>query len=279
MDAALVEYFNTLYLSGHQGHRGEKILAALLDRYPQYGRLGSKKIPRAWRAVRGWRKLTPGTSRRPESLGFWSAVAVELVRQGQLQMAVFTLLSLSAYLRPSEAMGLRRGDVIAPATGVTQHWSLLVAPSERGLATKTGEMDVSVAMDSKWTAGWLPRILKVLSSGEAESCVWRFTYRDFTKLFAKIVAQIGAPSTVPYQWRHSGLSIDRSRLYRTQDEVQKRGRWRVVKSVMRYEKHARLAESTHRFSAAMQAHFQNCEAQLADVVLGRAAAPAMPPSL
>ena len=65
LDTALVRYFNELYRRGEQHHRGEKVLATLMHHKAEYGRLGAKKIPRAWRALKGWRKLTPAAPYPP----------------------------------------------------------------------------------------------------------------------------------------------------------------------------------------------------------------------
>ena len=75
---------------------------------------------------------------------------------------------------------------------------------------------------------------------------------------------------VPYQMRHSGASIDMARRWRRLADVQKRGQWKTTRSVARYEKHARLAATWATLSSAQQNVFLVCEAQLADIILGRA---------
>ena len=42
---------------------GERLLEALLFFWPEFGRCGGRKIPRSWRCVKGWRRVTPGKAR------------------------------------------------------------------------------------------------------------------------------------------------------------------------------------------------------------------------
>ena len=85
---------------------------------------------------------------------------------------------------------------------------------------------------------------------------------------------------VPYQLRHSGASHDRLAQARTLDECRKRGRWRSHRSLVRYEKAARVAQYWNDLPAAMRAHCEDCDARLEAVVLGRDPGPPPPrPSL
>eukprot|EP00974_Lingulodinium_polyedra_P042291 4058124-Lingulodinium_polyedra.AAC.1 len=66
--------------------------------------------------------------------------------------------------------------------------------------------------------------------------------------------------------RHSGASSDRGDNSRSFLKVQRRGQWRSVSSVQRYEKAARLATSLHRLPPALVAHAQRCESRVADII-------------
>ena len=57
--------------------------------------------------------------------------------------------------------------------------------------------------------------------------------------------------------------------FRPVADVQKRGRWKSHRSLTRYEKHARLGHTMLSYTAEPQAHFIDCEAHIADIVLGR----------
>ena len=150
------------------------------------------------------------------------------------------MMSLSAYGRPSEILRLRVFSLIRPAQGVTSSWSLLMSPEELGQPSKTGEYDVSLLLDSPYITFWASKILNGLKNQPANGPLWDFNYSQYLHIFKKCAMKLNI-QLEPYHARHSGPSIDRSRKYRSQLEVQKRGQWKSTKSCVRYEKAARLA--------------------------------------
>ena len=165
MDGMMVEYLNHLFLQGHQSYRADRLIAAVLHYYPEYGRMGAKRLPRTWKAIRGYRKLTPGKSRKAYPLALWCAMAVELKKQQRLRMSVFLMLSISTYARPSELMRARLFSLVRPHSGVTGDWSMLLSPDEQGTQTKTGEFDTSLILDSPYLRGWGDRLFEELKKG------------------------------------------------------------------------------------------------------------------
>ena len=248
VDRLLVDYMNGLYLKGFQAYRGDRLAAAMLHFHPQFGKMGAEKLPRMWRALRGFRKLTLGKSRLAYPLMVWAAVASELRRMGKLRMALFLLVSLSSYARPSELIRLQVYSLVRPSPGVTSSWTLLMSPEERPDRTKTGEFDTSIALDSPYMIPWSHTLFGYLKQTHPSNPLWDFDYNQYCRDFQKAVASLGLDLT-PYLTRHSGPSIDRSRGYRSQLEVQKRGQWKSQSSVMRYEKAARLAATTENLPA------------------------------
>ena len=63
-----------------------------------------------------------------------------------------------------------------------------------------------------------------------------FDYPIFYRFFQKAVADLTLPPIVPYQWRHSGSSIDIAHRARSLEQVKKLGRWQVMKTVQRHER-------------------------------------------
>ena len=125
---------------------------------------------------------------------------------------------------------------------------------------------MSILLDSDWAKDLTPlweRLRAVAGPGP----LWDFDYGEYLHTFRRAARLIGAPDLVPYQTRHSGPSVDRARGSRSLLEVQKRGQWKSGKSVARYEKHARLADSFHQHGAALQAYFQECELRGTEIVL------------
>ena len=51
VDAALVSFMNKAFLAGLQSWNGERLLAALLFYWPEFSKLGVRRIPRAWRVL------------------------------------------------------------------------------------------------------------------------------------------------------------------------------------------------------------------------------------
>jgi hypothetical protein len=267
-DEALVGYFNKEYLAGSQSHLGNRVMAAFLDRWPEFGRLGKRKTPRAWRALKGWRRLTPGKSRKAHALPVWAAITWRMVMRRQARMGIFNLVQVSTYTRPGELIRLNRSSLIPPTKGVTKYWSLLLSPEERVERSKTGCADDSILLDSPWLQ-WLGPALQILKQGPREENLWGFDYPQYVKVFRACCEDLQM-HVVPYQARHSGPSIDRARGLRTQEEVQKRGRWASHKSLVRYEKAARLASTFNQLSADQRALCQACEDHIEAIVLGRA---------
>ena len=82
MDPPTVEFLNHRFLQEHHAWEGEKLHVALLFFWPEFGRCGGRKIPRPWRCVRGWRRVTLGKSRKPHALMTWQGMAADLGVRG-----------------------------------------------------------------------------------------------------------------------------------------------------------------------------------------------------
>eukprot|EP00973_Karenia_brevis_P040420 5585982-Karenia_brevis.AAC.1 len=53
------------YFEGHKAEKGEKLIAAILFCAPWLGALKTMALPRARRALKGFRKMAPNSSRFP----------------------------------------------------------------------------------------------------------------------------------------------------------------------------------------------------------------------
>lgn len=277
VDRLLVDFLNKLYQEGHQAYKGDRVIAAFMHENPQYGRNGDRKIPRTWRAIKGFRKMCPGKSRKAYPLAVWAAMAIQMKEMKQLRMAIFLLMAVSSYSRPSELLRARVFSLVRPARGVTSSWSLLLSPEERAHSSKTGGYDTSILLDSPWLTNWGPKIFEVLKNGHPEEALWDFSYIEYSKVFKKVADSFDLDIT-PYQTRHSGPSIDRSRGYRSLQEVQKRGQWKSQKSVTRYEKSARLASTWEKIPQTLRFYCQECEDGLGEFLLGKRESPVFRPN-
>eukprot|EP00969_Alexandrium_andersonii_P053148 2335305-Alexandrium_andersonii.AAC.1 len=70
-----------------------------------------------------------------------------MLKRGQRLLGLWVLLGHGAYLRPSSNMALRRGGLVPPVPGLTEHWGLLLHQSQHGERSKTGSQDDSLMWD------------------------------------------------------------------------------------------------------------------------------------
>ena len=268
IDRGIVDYMNELWLKGVKAHSGNYLLAGLLHLKPEFGRLGARKLPRAWRALKGWRRLTPGKSRKAHALAVWAGVCYVMVTRGRRRMAIFVLMIVSTYARPSSLLAAGKEHLVPPVSNVNQQWSLLLHPEELESPSKTGEYDLSLVLDSPWMSSWIDSTCRALKSTDG-SRLWDFDYSEIAAELRTVGKLLGVHLTL-YMGRHSGPSIDRALKLRDISEVKKRGHWKSWKSVARYEKSARLASSFNNLSDDQQLFFQQCEAQLGAFMSGLA---------
>ncbi|CAE7283511.1 nhaD [Symbiodinium necroappetens] len=245
IDQALVNFFNAKFKEGEGSSVGDYTLAALMDRVPQFGRLGHRKVPNAWRCLQGWRKLCPARSRLAYPLPVWCGVSWRMVAHGHAAKALFNLLQVSTYHRPGALLKLRKMGLVRPTQGVTGHWSVVTS-----LAETTDAKDDSVLIDSPWLLFASP-LLEELVKGDKMDYVFNFDYSSYLKVFRQACEDLKL-QLVPYQARHSGPSIDRAKNARTQEEVRKRGNWASRQSVARYEKAGRLAATWQKLDLDTQ---------------------------
>ena len=272
MDAALVGHMTELFVAGELANKAEKLMAGIMFLNPDFSRYGHRKLPRSWRALKGYRRLAPGRSRQPVPWAVWCGLSVWMAQQGETQMAIAVLLGVTCYLRPSELVNLQKMSLVAPAQDITAHWSLLLFPQEAEKTSKTGSKDDSIAIDNKYMK-WLNPVWAELSRGRGSDSLWNFSYLELVKTLKAAVAATGVMPLVPYQMRHSGPSIDRANNRRSLDECRKRGRWMSWRSLIRYEKAARLSREWNELSSEVRAKLNICEKHLEELILRRPSAP------
>ena len=180
-------------------------------------------------------------------------------------MAVYTLMLLNTYLRPSQLLSCLGKSLLPPTLGASRHWTLLVHPEDQLGRSKTGEADVSFLLDCKYLQ-WMPPIYIVLAQRSKDLPLFNFNYPEFCAEM-KVISSIVQFPLVPYQLRHSGASIDRADNNRALTDVQARGQWKALRSCLRYDKHARLAETFQRHTDAIKTHARDCEQHLEAIVL------------
>ena len=202
----------------------------------------------------------------------WAAIIHEFSCRQLLLMGALILIGISSYARPGELLAMRRGDIIAPVANASACWCLLLRPEEMAVPTKTWDFDDSVPMDTQYMTEFMPELLRILSEGDADELVFDFSYPSFWAEFRKVLAHLGLSKSglVPYSWRHSGPSIDRSLGLRSALETSKPGRWKNPKSTAWYEKAGRLGASLKGLDPKLLDHGRICDRHLAGIALGSA---------
>ena len=187
-------------------------------------------------------------------------------------MATMVLLGVGTYARPSELLGLRKKDVIPPVRGMSRYGALMIAAEDTGLTMKTGEIDDSILLDCSWMP-FLHTIALNLSKARESPLhrLLRFDYPAFVAEFNDALSELDMTrlNIIPYSWRHSGPSLDRAGNHRTLAEVQKRGRWKQMRSVARYEKAGRIGLGVRDLTSAQIAYCETCARHLEDFACGR----------
>ncbi|CAK0867387.1 unnamed protein product [Prorocentrum cordatum] len=258
--AAVVRFFDELYLEGKVASTGEKLLAAIFMHVPDYQSKGKLALPRAYRALRGWRLLRPSRTRRPLPWAACMGVARQIWKiSGRPALAVFWLLMVDTYLRPGEAFRLTCGQVIPPQAHVPKV-TIHINPDYMKRPSKTGEMDETVDVARPWLGNLLVR----LAQGPPSGPLWTFTMTEAKDVFERATRALHLDKLLPvlYTARHSGVSIDRFTGRISLQEVQRRGRWRQPSSVRRYEKRGLIQAVWSEMEPSAKAYCLQAEAEL-----------------
>jgi len=243
LDQTLVVYFTALFAEDYDSAVGSTTQAAVRHFLPDIGSKKVSPLPRSDRALRGWKALLPPAQRLPLPRAAAGAIAGVMINTGRPILGLFVLLCFSTYLRPGEAIRLRKRDLVIPqdhAGPTFAKWGLIVNNAEDGRPGKTGLTDEAVILDMN---DWLLLPLLALVSGLGPmDLMWNFTMAELRTAFYAAVATLNMGALRPqlYCLRHGGASHDLLTGRRTLAEVKTRGRWQSDSSLKRYGKPTRL---------------------------------------
>ena len=105
--------------------------------------------------------MDPGMTRPPLPYPLIALIASQLLDQDLGEACLVVLLMFSAYLRPSEALGLHANDIVRPSRTV-RHVAINLHPADRYKSSKTGLSDETVRLDSPTLPFLGPLLLKLL---------------------------------------------------------------------------------------------------------------------
>ena len=98
--------------------------------------------------------------------------------------AVWVLLCFGGYLRPSDALRLRRQDFVAPVPGVSgKFWCLVLNTSEFEETSKTGISDESMIWDNFEAPCMGPIFQAIEKAGPPTELVFEFSYPEMVSSF------------------------------------------------------------------------------------------------
>ena len=246
-DELALEYLESLFLEGFGPSLAGRVLSALAWAVPGLPRPLRLGLPRAHRALQGWKRHAPGHSRPPLP---WLVVAglASVLLEGKLPlMGVAIILMFGCYLRPSEALLLRASQLLPPEAAVGGWagtcWGVVLCAAEYGRASKTNEFDDSVVLEmpeARCIEGALHHLKERRSP---HTGLWGFSYEDLRHAFNTAAERLKITHLKPtlYALRHGGASHDAAVHKKPLADIAKKGRWRSHLTVRRYEKHGRLA--------------------------------------
>ena len=270
----LLEWADAAFLEGRPAAGGQKMYAAYCDRFPARGRLG-QPLARVRRSLTAWRRLVPAFGRIAPAFPMICGIVTELVRAGQRQMALATLVTMSAYLRPGEMHALRGCDMVRPLPQFGTefvNWSIVLGATDADEPKPTKQLiyDDAVILDHH-ELSFLNELLEVqVAMHPGRMRLWDFDEVQFRSAFCRAAASAGLEHLhlVPHSLRHAGPSWDAMTGRRSQREIQRRGRWAASSSVVRYERSSKVASLLQELPARTQGYLQRCDQHLSSTLRG-----------
>ena len=113
LDQTLVTFFDVEFQADSPPSVGSKLLAALLHFKPNLGASIKLAFPLATRALRGWHRLRPATTRQPLPLVALGAMVGRCLVMKEIAIALALLVCFSGYLRPRELTALQVVQLVA----------------------------------------------------------------------------------------------------------------------------------------------------------------------
>jgi len=265
--ARLLDYIDALMASQRGAGDAEKVAASVRHCLPQVLKPRSEEDRRVRKAVAGFKKKFPPTSRIGLPEGPTAGLANAMIVLGSRDQALETLTRHHGYFRPGETRKMRVSHLAPPVKGNAgmAHWTLTVAPQQELQPSKTQTFDDTVALDS-----WLgPELGRYAKGRPAESALFTTGPKEAAKLWKAACKAVSLPpKTVAYQLRHGGASEDVLQKKRTHQEVGERGRWSTLASLRRYAKGGRLQRLLRGLPDHVTAYNEQCLRHLAGIVSG-----------
>ena len=165
VDKLMTDYFDRVYLDGLDASTGKQLLSAVASEFPQFGRYGARKLPRAKGSIE------PIPLRLLLAMCGAASVNFQCREIALMWMTIFTCL-----LRPSECFTIRAKHLLAPIAHTASHtgtWTILIRPMEDRIATKVNAFDDAVKIDDRFFRELGPALCGLSSGQKAETPLFR----------------------------------------------------------------------------------------------------------
>ncbi|CAK0822019.1 unnamed protein product, partial [Prorocentrum cordatum] len=185
----LYDYFTAMYLAGEQSSLGCQTMAAPPDRQPVFDRRWVQSWPRAWRALRCWRRRASARALRALPLAVRAVRMWRLVDKGLTLTALFLAVDLSAYSRPFSFLAARKCDLVPRSRATVDSWSLLAHQREGGSRGHADRCDDDCQLGLGYTRGRFPLCAHRRAAGGANK-PWPLDYLEPSEA-ALLAAAVG----------------------------------------------------------------------------------------
>ena len=283
LDSALVEYLDELFFKGMSADDGSKLIAGLKYFLPSLSRTGPASLPRAVRALTGWRKTAPTAERLPLPLVCLAAMVGTIIYSGDLEMGRRWWLQFATYMRPGEVDNLKVENIVSPlrAAGLRYRHYGIVLHRHEDLPGKTGLRDEAILLDQ---SPELEGVLAALTTGRPPTQrLWKATGSVSHQAFVETVELLHLTALKPtrYSLRHGGASEDLLGRKRSLAEIKRRGRWASDMSLKRYTKETRLMSELAKVDPRVIKYGREIQQDISAFLLGvkRPHPPPLGPSL
>ena len=264
LDAKVVDFLDVLLAEGAPRSEAEYAVCAVKAHFTQFAGRSGQGMPRADRALKGYRKTVPAKSRLPVSWSIASMMVVVMRARGHLEAALQILLMFSAYLRPGEARALRCEDLLAPASDLPR-WAVVIASSERDEVSKTQVSDDTLLLD--WPPWLGPQLAELKKKRDPKEYLFTVNPAVVRQVWYDVWKALGQTDVVLYQLRHGGASTDVLTKRRPMTEAACRGRWSSLSSLQRYCKQGKLQRLTTQLTPHHLKFARWCEANIDQLFL------------
>ena len=159
----------------------------------------SRPFPRSLRILKGFDKKASPTTKKPLPKEVVYALAHKLCLRRGWRVAFAVVVQFDTYLRAHSLFDLEASDFLPPPKGVRSRlkkaWSLLVAPLERGVPTKTGLFNESILIGDK--EAWLPCFMdKCVSQLPRTGKVFDFSHEEYALWLQQAARELSFPYRV-----------------------------------------------------------------------------------